>query len=63
MLVYLFVQQTVDDEEEGALLGVKNYEQDLKEQIGLVQAQNPGAAQYEKLSHDLEQNQPETKKD
>ena len=48
----------MDDEEEGSLLGVKNYKQDLKEKIGLVQAQNPGTAQDDELSDDLEQNQP-----
>lgn len=56
--VYLLVEQTVDNEEEGALLGVENYKQDLKEEIRLVQAQNPGTAQDDKLGHDLEQNQP-----
>lgn len=39
---YLFVEQTVDDEEESALLGIQNYEQDLKEQVCLVETQNPG---------------------
>lgn len=48
----------MDNEEEGALLGVKDYEHDLKEKICLVQTQNPGTAQNDKLSHDLEQNQP-----
>lgn len=52
----------MDDEEEGALLGVKNDEHDPKEKIHLVQTQNPGAAQYDKLSHNLEQNQPVKKK-
>lgn len=47
----------MDDEEEGALLGVEEDEQDLKEEIGLVQTQDPGAAQNDKLGHDLEQNQ------
>lgn len=47
----------MDDEEEGALLGVEDDEQDLKEEIGLVQTQDPGAAQNDKLGHDLEQNQ------
>lgn len=51
----------MDDEKEGALLGVKNYEEDLKEKVRLVQAQNPGAAQYDKLGHDLEHNQPVNK--
>lgn len=48
----------MDNEEEGALLGVENYKQDLKEEIRLVQAQNPGTAQDDKLGHDLEHNQP-----
>lgn len=52
--VYLLVEQTVDDEEEGALLGVEDYKHDLKEKVHLVEAQNPGAAQYYKLGHDLE---------
>lgn len=52
----------MDNEEEGALLGVKNDEHDPKEKIHLVQTQNPGAAQYDKLSHNLEQNQPVKKK-
>lgn len=47
--VYLFVKQAVDDVEEGALLGIKDYKENLKEEIGLIQAQNPGAAQYDKL--------------
>lgn len=51
--IYLFVQQTVDNEEEGALLGVENYEEHLEEEISLVQTQNPGAAQYDELGHDL----------
>lgn len=55
---YLLVEQAVDNEEEGALLGVKNDEEDLEEEVGLVQAQNPGTAQYDKLGHNLEQNQP-----
>lgn len=55
--MYLLVKQTVDDEEEGALLGVEDDEQDLKEEIGLVQTQDPGAAQNDKLGHNLEQNQ------
>lgn len=54
--VYLFVQQTVDNEEEGALLGVEDDEEHLEEEISLVQTQNPGAAQYDELGHDLEQN-------
>lgn len=57
-LVYLFVEQTVNDEEEGALLRVQNDEHDLKEKICLVQTQNPGTAQYDKLGYNLEQNQP-----
>ena len=48
----------MDNEEEGVLLGVENYKQDLKEEIRLVEAQNPGTAQDDKLGHDLEQNQP-----
>lgn len=60
--MYLFVKQTVDDEEEGALLGVQNYKQDLKEKVCLVETQNPGTAQYDKLSHNLEQNQPAEEK-
>lgn len=60
--MYLFVEQTVDDEEEGALLGVQNDEQDLKEQVCLVDTQNPGTAQYDELGHDLEQNQPAMEK-
>lgn len=60
--MYLFVKQTVDDEEEGALLGVQNYKQDLKEKVCLVETQNPGTAQYEKLSYNLEQNQPAEEK-
>lgn len=48
----------MDDEEEGALLGIQNYKQDLKEKVCLVETQNPGTAQYDKLSHNLEQNQP-----
>lgn len=54
---YLLVEQAVDDEEEGALLGVENYKQDLEEEVGLVQAENPGAAQYDKLGNNFEQNQ------
>lgn len=54
--VYLFVQQTVDNEEERALLGVEDDEEHLEEEISLVQTQNPGAAQYDELGHDLEQN-------
>lgn len=60
--MYLFVEQTVDDEEEGALLGVQHDEQDLKEQVCLVETQNPGTAQYDELGHDLEQNQPAKEK-
>lgn len=60
--MYLFVKQTVDDEEEGALLGVQNYKEDLKEKVYLVDPQNPGTAQYDKLSHNLEQNQPAEEK-
>lgn len=52
----------MDDEEEGALLGVQNDEQDLKEQVCLVETQNPGTAQYDELGHDLEQNQPAKEK-
>lgn len=48
----------MDDEEEGALLGVQHYKQHLKEKVCLVETQNPGTAQYDKLSHNLEQNQP-----
>lgn len=59
---HLFVEQTVDDEEEGALLGVQDYEQDLKEKVCLVETQNPGTAQYDKLGHNLEQNQPAKEK-
>lgn len=58
LLVYLFVEQTVNDEEEGSLLRVQNDEHDLKEKIRLVQTQNPGTAQYDKLGYNLEQNQP-----
>lgn len=58
LLVYLFVEQTMNDEEEGALLRVQNDEHDLKEKIRLVQTQNPGTAQYDKLGYNLEQNQP-----
>lgn len=47
--VYLLVKQTVDNVEESSLLGIKNYEDDLKEKIWLIQAQNPGTAQYDKL--------------
>ena len=47
----------MDDEEEGALLGVKEDEEDLEEKIWLVQAQNPGAAQDDKLGQDLEHDQ------
>lgn len=62
--MYLFVKQAVDDEEEGALLGVQNYKQDLKEKVRLVETQNPGTAQNDKLGHNLEQNQPvEEKRD
>lgn len=52
--VHLFVQQTVDNEEEGALLGVEDDEEHLEEEISLVQTQNPGAAQDDELGHDLE---------
>ncbi len=52
----------MNDEKEGTLLGVKNYEQDLKEEICLVEAKNPGTAQNDKLGHNLEQYQPEKKK-
>lgn len=52
----------MDDEEEGALLGVQDYEQDLKEKVCLVETQNPGTAQYDKLGHNLEQNQPAKEK-
>lgn len=51
----------MDDEEERALLGVQDYEKHLKEEIRLVQAQNPGTAQYDKLGQDLEHNQPADK--
>lgn len=60
--MYLFVKQAVDDEEEGALLGVQNYKQDLKEKVCLVETQNPGTAQYDKLGHNLEQNHPAEEK-
>lgn len=60
--MYLFVENTVDNIEEGALLGVENDEEDLKEKVWLVQAYNPGTAQYDKLSHNLEHNQSEKKK-
>lgn len=60
--MYLFVKETVDNEEEGALLGIQNYKQDLKEKVCLVETQNPGTAQYDKLSHNLEQNQPAEEK-
>lgn len=59
---YLFVEQTVNDEEEGALLGVQNYEQDLKEKVCLVETQNPGTSQNHKLRHNFEQNQPAKEK-
>lgn len=52
----------MDDEEEGALLGVQNYKEDLKEQVCLVEPQNPGTAQYDKLGHNLEQNHPAEEK-
>lgn len=52
--MYLFVQQAVDNEEEGTLLGVENDEEHLEEEISLVQTQNPGAAQYDKLGNNLE---------
>lgn len=52
----------MDDEEEGALLGVQDYEQHLKEKVCLVETQNPGTAQYDKLGHNLEQNQPAKEK-
>lgn len=44
----------MDDEEEGALLGVEKDEEDLEEEVALVQTKNPGAAQYDKLGKDLE---------
>lgn len=48
----------MDDEEEGALLGVEDYKEDLKEEIGLVQAQDPGTAEDDELSYDLKEDQP-----
>jgi len=48
----------VHDEEEGALLGVQENEEDLKENVCLEQAQNPRTAQYDKLGQDFEHNQP-----
>lgn len=60
--MYLFVEQTVDDEEEGALLGVQNYKKNLKEEVCLVETKNPGTAQNDKLSHNLEQNHPAEEK-
>lgn len=53
----------MDDVEEGSLLGIKNYEEDLEEKVWLIKAQNPGTAQYDKLSQDLEQNQSADKKE
>lgn len=58
---HLLVQQTVHDEEEGALLGVEQYEEHLEEEVGLVQTQDPSAAQDDKLGQDLEHDQPAKK--
>ena len=55
---HLLVEQTVHDEEEGALLGVEQDEEHLEEEVGLVQAQNPSAAQDDRLGQDLEHDQP-----
>lgn len=58
---HLLVQQTVHDEEEGALLGVEQYEEHLEEEVGLIQTQYPSAAQDDKLGQDLEHDQPAKK--
>jgi len=55
---HLLVEETVHDEEEGALLGVEHYEEHLEEDVGLVQTQDPSAAQDDKLGQDLEHDQP-----
>lgn len=51
---YLFVEKTVNDVEEGALLGVKEDEEVLGDRACLVEAQDPGTAQYDKLGQNLE---------
>lgn len=48
----------MDNVEKSTLLGVQNYKSNLKEQVRLVQAKNPGTAKYNKLGQYLEQNQP-----
>ena len=55
---HLLVEQTVHDEEEGALLGVEQDEEHLEEEVGLVQTQDPSAAQDDRLGQDLEHDQP-----
>lgn len=60
--VYLLVEHTVDNEQEGPLLGVEQNEHNLEEEVALVQTQDPGTAQDDKLGQDLEQNQSEKKK-
>lgn len=50
------------NEQECPLLGVEHDEEDLEEKVGLVQAQNPRTAQYDKLCQDFENNQPEKQK-
>lgn len=49
----------MDDVEKGALLRVQNYEKNLQDKTWLEQAQNPCAAQDDKLSQNLKQNQSE----
>lgn len=46
------------NEKECALLGVEEDEENLEEKVRLVQAQDPRTAQYDKLGHDFEHNQP-----
>ena len=55
---HLLVEQTVHDEEEGALLGVEQDEEHLEEEVGLVQTQDPSAAQDDRLGQYLEHDQP-----
>lgn len=55
---YLLVEQTVYDEEEGALLRVEEDEENTEEKVGLIQAQNPRTAQNDKLGQDFKHNQP-----
>lgn len=57
--IYLFVEHTVDDVEERALLRVENYEHDLEEKVWLVQPKDPGTAQDDELGHNLKQHQSE----